>query len=247
MDQILEQLINLIVESQSEVNGESRLPTERELAETLGLNRAQLREKMAVLEALGFISRTQGRGTFVTVPRHNFQKYYYEIALKLGYITIDQLQDAREMIEMEMVRAAARNATDEDIRALEYFLNRMLETADAEYGADLDVAFHMALGAASHNPVIKTILESLSMVLRQLHKKRRVLVSQAPSGLTQTDATHIDVFEAVKNRDPEAAQEAMSRHFSVWRDFAEKARKYLEGRQAASSGANLKEGWKAAG
>lgn len=228
MDPLLDRLIDLIAESQPGPGGETRLPTERELAEKLGINRSSLREKMAVLESLGFVSRTQGSGTFLSMPRSNIHKYYYEIALKLGSISIEQLQQAREMLEMEMVCAAAVNANEEDVKALEYFLNRMMETADAEYGADLDVAFHMALGAATHNPVVMMLLEDLSSVLRRVYKERRLLVSRAPRGLALTDATHVDVLKAVGEHDPVAARAAMTCHFSVWRECAEKARRLLE-------------------
>jgi DNA-binding FadR family transcriptional regulator len=90
----------------------------------------------------------------------------------------------------------------------------------------------MALGAATHNPVVMILLEDLSFVLRRVYKERRRLVSRVPRGLGQTDATHIDVLKAVREHDPNAAKAAMANHFSVWRDFAEKARKSLKKQQA---------------
>jgi GntR family transcriptional repressor for pyruvate dehydrogenase complex len=238
LDPLLDRLIDLIADSQPGPGGETRVSPERELADKLGINRSSLREKMAVLEALGFITRTQGSGTFLSIPRSNLHKYYYEVALRLCSITIEQLQEAREMLEMEMVCAAAVNANDEDVKALEYFLNRMLETADAEYGADLDVAFHMALGAATHNPVIMILLEDLSFVLRRVYKERRLLVSRVPRGLAQTDATHLDILKAVREHEPVAAKAAMANHFSVWRDFAEKAGKVQKQQAGRSRGIN---------
>jgi GntR family transcriptional repressor for pyruvate dehydrogenase complex len=235
LDPLLDRLIDLVAGSQPGPGGETRVSPERELADKLGINRSSLREKMAVLEALGFITRAQGSGTFLSIPRSNFHKYYYEVALRLGSITIEQLQQAREMLEMEMVCAASVNAHEEDVKALEYFLNRMLGTADAEYGADLDVAFHMALGAATHNPVIMILLEDLSFVLRRVYKERRLLVSRAPRGLAQTDATHIDILKAVREHDQVAARVAMANHFAVWRDFAEKAKNVQKEEQAGNS------------
>jgi len=238
LDPLLDRLIDLIAGSQPDPGGETRVPPERELADKLGINRSSLREKMAVLEALGFITRTQGSGTFLSIPRSNLHKYYYEVALRLCSITIEQLQEAREMLEMEMVCAAAVNANEEDVKALEYFLNRMLGTADAEYGADLDVAFHMALGAATHNPVVMILLEDLSFVLRRVYKERRLLVSRVPRGLAETDATHLDILKAVREHEPVAARAAMANHFSVWRNFAEKAEKVQKQQAGRSRGVN---------
>jgi len=238
LDPLLDRLIDLIAGSQPDPGGETRVPPERELADKLGINRSSLREKMAVLEALGFVTRTQGSGTFLSIPRSNFHKYYYEVALRLGSITIEQLQEAREMLEMEMVCAAAVNANEEDVKALEYFLNRMVGTADAEYGADLDVAFHMALGAATHNPVVMILLEDLSFVLRRVYKERRLLVSRVPRGLAETDATHLDILKAVREHEPVAARAAMANHFSVWSNFAEKAGKVQRQQAGRSRGVN---------
>jgi GntR family transcriptional regulator len=46
----------------------TRLPPERELCRVLDISRATLRQALAELEQRGFITRHQGRGTFVTRP-----------------------------------------------------------------------------------------------------------------------------------------------------------------------------------
>jgi len=46
-----------------------RLPTERELSETLGVSRPTLRQALELLEHDGLIERRQGSGTYVAEPR----------------------------------------------------------------------------------------------------------------------------------------------------------------------------------
>lgn len=222
MEDFLNRLLNEIADSNPDYNGNIRLPSERGLSESLQMNRTTLREKMAVLEAMGFVSRAQGSGTYLTMPRSQILQLTFNMALKMNYTTIEQLETAREVIEIGVAKTAAENATSKDIKAIEYFLERMLETKDPEYGHELDHAFHMNLGTASHNPVLVIVLDSFSSALRKVLQERRAHVAKVPRGLEKTNATHIAIFEAVRDHDPAKAQKAMESHFSVWRNVAAK-------------------------
>jgi GntR family transcriptional repressor for pyruvate dehydrogenase complex len=223
MQQFLDTLLDVISTTNPSFEGDIKLPSERELAASLGVNRATLREKMAVLDAIGFIKRAQGSGTYLTMPRSQILQLTFNMALQMNYTTIEHLTTAREMIEAGVARMAAQNATDKDIKAMKYFLERLLETQDPEYGHELDHAFHMHLSVATHNPVLQIILESFSPSLRKVLQHRRHLVSQIPQGLEKTNETHVAIFEAVRDHDPDRAVKAMEDHFTVWQKFARKA------------------------
>ncbi|MFW2367011.1 MAG: FadR/GntR family transcriptional regulator [Desulforhopalus sp.] len=223
MQQFLDTLLDVISTNNPSFEGDIKLPSERELAASLGVNRATLREKMAVLDAIGFIKRTQGSGTYLTMPRSQILQLTFNMALRMNYTSIEHLTSAREMIEAGVARMAAQNATDKDIKAMKYFLDRLLETQDPEYGHELDHAFHMHLSVATHNPVLQIILESFSPSLRKVLQQRRRLVAQAPQGLEKTNETHVEIFEAVQNHDPDRAVKAMETHFAMWQKFAKKA------------------------
>lgn len=220
METFLDQLLGVISESNPKFSETIRLPSERKLVEALGMNRSSLREKMAILEAMGFLTRTQGSGTYLSMPKSQLLQLTFDMALKMNYTTIEELEATRETIEIGVAKAAAQNATDEDIKAMEYFLNRLLETKDADYGRELDHAFHMHLGAATHNPVMSIILDSFSTSLRNVLQHRRQIVSNAPRGIELTNQTHIAIFEAVKSHDPEMAEKAMEQHFAIWQEIA---------------------------
>lgn len=224
-DPVLESLKELLAEARPEPGRSTKLPTERVLAEKLGVNRSILREKMAVLKALGFVEQAQGSGTFLTVPGSDFLRFYFDLALNLGFISLVQIEEARRMIEGRVVKLAAMNATEEDIKALAYFLDQLLAAHDAERGHELDHAFHMHLGVASHNPVIVMIQEALSGVMRRVLTHRRKIVSAIPRGLETTNKTHIAIVEAVRAHNPQAAEAAMEAHFEVWNEWAGKMKK----------------------
>lgn len=223
VEEFLDRLIGVISSSNPDFDGDAKLPSERDLSEALGINRTSLREKMAVLEAMGFLTRNQGSGTFLSMPKSHILQLTFDMALKMNYTTIEHIEGTREIIEIGIARQAAMNATDEDIHAMEYFLERLLETTDVEYGHELDHAFHNHLGAAAHNPVLTIILDSFSPALRKVLQHRRLLVSKAHRGLEKTNETHIAIFEAVSRHNPEAAVKAMESHFSVWQEYAKKS------------------------
>lgn len=97
----------LMTTFESGPDGENRLPPERRMAELLQVQRSTLREALATLENLGVIERTQGRGTYLRLPDARIIQLYFDLALRLGYVTIEELETAREMLEREIARRAA--------------------------------------------------------------------------------------------------------------------------------------------
>jgi GntR family transcriptional repressor for pyruvate dehydrogenase complex len=99
------------MELRPDSSGRIKLPTERELADQLGIQRPTLRDRLTVLETLGLLQRVQGSGTYLALPNSRFLQFYFGVALKLGFISIDQIQSAMEMIGREMAGAAAIQAS----------------------------------------------------------------------------------------------------------------------------------------
>ena len=220
MDQFMEQLLEVISTTNPDFSDSVRLPSERDLVSALGINRSTLREKMAILEAMGFLKRSQGSGTFLDMPKSHILQLTFKMALKMKYTTVEQVEATREAIEIGIAKTAAENATDEDIRAIEYFLNRLLETTDQEYGRELDHAFHMHVCAATHNPVMIMVLDSFSLSLRNVLHYKRQIMARTPKGLERTNKTHVAIFEAIRDHNPELATKAMEQHFIVWQEIA---------------------------
>lgn len=211
MDLVLEQIKSLLSEAESDAYGRLRLPTERELAKRLEVQRSTVRERLAALEAVGIIERTQGSGTYLRMPTPTVVQLYFDMALRLEYITVEQLNEAREMLEVALVQTAAVNVTDDDMTALEGAVERMLHATSAEEGDEADYDFHLFLARASSNPVLLLIFEGLASVLRTMLKRRREVVKPE-----RTNCVHVAIVEALRKHDPDAAREAMVEHFHVW-------------------------------
>jgi GntR family transcriptional repressor for pyruvate dehydrogenase complex len=216
VDATLEGLKALIVGLQPDTQGLARLPTERELARTLDVQRSTLRERLAALEALGLIRRTQGSGTYLSLPDSTFVQFYFELALKLGYFSAEQLGQARELIEREVARTAATHATAADLQALEAAYAQLEAATSVEAGDTADYAFHLALCRAAHNPVIGLLMDGLASVLFQALQQRRRVLRAVPGAAARTNATHRPLLDAIHARDPERALAAMDEHFRAW-------------------------------
>ncbi|MFE7845833.1 FadR/GntR family transcriptional regulator [Microbacterium sp. NPDC057407] len=204
--------------------GARRLPPERELCEALGMSRGALREQLAVIERLGFLHRTQGRGTYLDTPSYGFVRTYFTIARSLGYIADSDVTEARVMVEEAVAEAAARSATEEEIGGLREALDRMYageRDGDAARIHEADADFHRRLLDIVDNPVLKFLQEGLRRALADDMRARRESAARERAGIA-FDRSHEDIVEAIVAGDPEAARYAMRRHFGIADDQPER-------------------------
>jgi len=215
MDDLLVKLTSLIVEIGKEHPGVGRirLPNERGLAEALNVQRSTLRERLSTLEHLGVLRRTQGSGTYVEPLGSDVIRVYFDLALALGYIGIEDMGVARRLLEREIAGRAAEVCSIEDIEELAAICRRMEQAKSEEERLKAEYEFHMNL--ALRNPVITLIAEGLSSVLRRVLARRRLLVRSIPDAGRRADAVHMPIVEALRARDPVAAMRAMDEHFRV--------------------------------
>jgi GntR family transcriptional regulator, transcriptional repressor for pyruvate dehydrogenase complex len=225
MDPILSKLRDVLLELGSATSPSSpttRLPPERELAARLGIQRSTLRERLAMLEQLGVLKRMQGSGTYVSLPNSEFIRFYFDLALALGLISVEELHVAREVLEREIARRAAKMASAEDVAELDRLARQMLQATGAQERLEADYQFHMRLAASARNPVISIIIDGLSNVLRRTLYQRHFLVRSVPGAAKRTDASHGPLVNAIRARDPEAALAAMDAHFRIWDEESSK-------------------------
>lgn len=200
-----------------EETGARRLPPERELGDALGMSRGALREQLAVLERLGFLHRTQGRGTYLDTPSYGFVRTYFTIARSLGYITDAHVSEARVLVEEAVAEAAARKVSDAQIAALREALVRMAaaeESHDLQRAHEADADFHRRLLQVVDNPVLQFLQEGLRRALNDDMRARREAVTREGAGV-DFDRSHEDIVDAIAAGDADAARLAMRRHFGI--------------------------------
>lgn len=213
---LLDRLKEFVSVSELSKDGRLKLPPERALCEHFDMHRTSVRNVLSVLHSLGFIERRQGSGTFLKMPEPVFIQLYFELALKLNYISVDHLETAREMFEREIVQAAAVNHQDHELDRLEALCDKIVNSTDVMEGLQADYEFHEQLAIMAKNPAILIIFQGLSSVLKKVLHQRRVLARQSPVSQEKTNETHVAIVAAVKTRNREMARQAMDQHFETW-------------------------------
>lgn len=216
-DDLLIRIIEIAMRIRADESGRVRLPTERELSETLNVQRPTVRERLTVLETLGFVTRRQGSGTYLSLPNAQVLQFYFEVSLKLGFLSLEQIQKALEMIGMEMAVTAAIDANREELDALNAVLVRMAEASSIDSFAQCQLDFHIVLARAAHNPVITLIIDGLTSVIRAVMTNRVRMISVVKGSFDRSVSTHQSVVQALRDHEPEMARIALQECFSLWR------------------------------
>jgi GntR family transcriptional regulator, transcriptional repressor for pyruvate dehydrogenase complex len=182
-----------------------QLPPERDLAVSLDVSRATLREAFRVLEHMGLIESRIGHGRFVAElrPSHVPGDAPSEALEKAA---IFDFLEVRRVLEVPMAGLAAERATDKNVQRIEDALN--IPDSSDEIGLNSDTAFHLAMAQATHNAVYVRFFSSEFFLLYRLATTTALL----PSRRGRMNLEHKEILEAIRRRDRSGAEAAMLRH-----------------------------------
>jgi len=202
---VLEEIQRLIAEG--ELRPGDRLPSEMELAERFGVGRSSIREAMRVLHLLGVIEVIQGKGTFVRKPGILPLMIDWSRIAQMGIIA--EVMEARQFMEVVLAQLAAERATDEDIQTLRAALERSRRSvSDLESSVEAGVNFHLVLADAAHNQVLALMYRTIRDLYLETARQTRLTPEIARDRLRD----HERILQAVLDRDPPAAAQAMKEH-----------------------------------
>lgn len=191
-----------------DVHPGERLPSERRLAETLGVGRSHVRQAIKSLAVLGLIDVRQGDGTYLKRVDSPLLPLAIEWGLMLGAKQSQDLVEARSELEILVAGLAAERRDDEALERMRAELDVMRSTGDTDTFVAADVAFHLRVAEAAGNDSILRIMRSI----RSLMEVWITRVMSTPGARPPTWDEHQAVFEAIARRDPEAARSAMIAH-----------------------------------
>jgi GntR family transcriptional repressor for pyruvate dehydrogenase complex len=186
-----------------------RLPTERELVQAIGVSRTSVRAGLQALAAKGLIVIRHGAGTFVADGPPILDSEPLSVLAALHGFTRTQMFEARRTLEVSIARMAADRRTPAQLAAIADAVSAMFATShDPQAFLVEDIRFHAAVGAASGNPILASVVEMISAMFyeqrRQTADRRRDLRPVAEA--------HWQVYQAVRDREPERAARLMSEH-----------------------------------
>ncbi len=187
-------------------------PNEPQFCEELGVGRSTLREAYKALESTGFISRVKRSGTVV----NGFSDISKSSPIQMTLIMsgTEELMEFRSMIEAELARLAAKRATQENIRNMEYDLEQMrVHRKDMAPLTRYDTEFHMELARASGNRLLSSTMENTKDVFQQGMLEAFQIDSN--ENVHQALEYHSEILDAVKRHDCEAAYQLMREHIGT--------------------------------
>jgi GntR family transcriptional repressor for pyruvate dehydrogenase complex len=119
------------------------------------------------------------------------------------------LTEMRSILEPETTRLATLRATPEDLSIIEAVVTAQeQELKSGEISRKLDVEFHRCVAAAAHNSVMSIVVDAVNQSQRDL-----ILRSKRTDEMRKRVVRyHRDIFEAIRDGDPERAKQAMSSH-----------------------------------
>lgn len=206
---IYSDILNRIIEGEYK-EGE-RLPTEHALAEQFATSRPTVREALAQLRADGIIATRHGSGTTVIRrPDPDVRRFAPLETLS----DIRRCYDYRVVVESGAAALAAQTADDADIAAIRAEwenLERIVETAGI--GAKDDFAFHLAVTRASKNQFFVSALSSIQeQMVFSMNLSRNLSLVKSVERQRLVQREHLEVLEAIQQRDPARAARAMREH-----------------------------------
>lgn len=198
-----------------------RLPAERELALELGVSRPSLREAIQKLASKGMLQSRQGGGTYVTAALENsFFDPWQEMMGSYPNLREDMLE-FRRMIEGQAAEWAAERATEADLLRLDQAFSALqtaFQSDDTGKRSAVDIAFHQAIGDASHNVLIGHLSAAL---LRLMHDNIRLNLGElksVPAASRLLLTQHEAIYRAIRDNKPQAARAAAETHIDFVRE-----------------------------
>lgn len=198
-----------------------RLPAERELALELGVSRPSLREAIQKLASKGMLQSRQGGGTYVTAAlEKSFLDPWQEMMGSYPNLREDMLE-FRRMLEGQAAEWAAERATEADLVRLDQaFLN--LQSAfngdDTGRRSTADIAFHQAIGDASHNVLIGHLSSALLSLMHDNIRLNLGELKSVPAASRLLMTQHEAIYRAVRENKPQAARAAAETHIDFVRE-----------------------------
>ena len=217
-DQVIEQ-IKLKIKS-GELKKGDKLPSEREMSESLCVSRTSVREAIKALEVVGLIESRQGAGNFI---KTNFDNSLFEplsVMFMLQESSLKEMYDLRKTLELECGRLASKNITEDELEHLTAILDRMYDAETEEESLELDIKFHYVIAKAARNVLLINVLEVISQLMDEFIKSSRMQILHTGNSREILLSIHENLVKALKFKNAKEVCNAMHIHFDlIWKAY----------------------------
>jgi len=194
-DVVIKFLLDLIMKG--EVNPGDKLPSIENLAKQTGTSVISAREAVQNLSAVGLVEISHGRGIFMTE----------------GAPVIEELLEARKIIESHNAMMAAKNINPGGLKNIEGLLVEMdkdIERGDVDSFSEMDYEFHLSIGRAAGNRILLKVLENIKDLLRY----QQSTINSLPTIIRSSSIRHREILNAIRMGDSNLAAQVMTKHLT---------------------------------
>lgn len=189
-----------------------RLPTERELSESMGVGRRAVRSALESLLAEGLIWRKQGKGTFAGQPPDKTQILAAEI---VGKTNIAEVMEARLCIEPVLAAMAARHALPEDIDRMRNLAQRTVQAGNPDSIELWDGALHRLIARTAKNNPLLTAFSMIDQIRGNQNWRGVRQQARSMRSLQDRHAEPVEIINRIEAGDASGAEAAMRKHLTM--------------------------------
>lgn len=190
----------------------SRLPAERDLVKMLGVSRGTLRDALEQLESEGIVWRQVGIGTYVGSRPASIVGSLQVLSVST---TLAEILEARLSFEPIVAGFAAVRAQDQELAMMSKYIADGSQSQTWGDWEKWDELFHRAVTEASGNGILIKTIDQIFRI--KMHARWTVSTTSEfdPRLVRRYSQEHEKVLEAIKSRDPVAAEQAMKAHIKA--------------------------------
>lgn len=211
-DSVCEQLIRGIGAGSFELGSE--LPSESALAQEFGVSKPVVREALGRLASFGALLIRQGRPTTVTGLTSGPLREFFSLAMQIQPESLREAIELRRAIETQTIALAAARATEEEIAELRGLVEQMADqTETLDVFIETDIKFHQAIAQASHNQLMRLLVDALEEIMRK--SIINLQTNRKSADPKRKFRIHQRLLKTIENRDAAAAVATMNEHFDA--------------------------------
>ena len=206
--QVIDYIKQLVKEDKVRFGG--KIPSERELMDTLGLGRNSIREALRTLENLGIIESCHGKGNYLVNHMGESLTSVFSMMIFMkesNYLEVNQL---RRAIEVQAFAQAVDRISEEEKNRFTETVSRM-ENGDHPARVQADQDFHQLLIQCSGNHLLEILMQALSEVCRE--EILIVLEDAAEEYVEQWRRLHRKIYQCLMDGDKEKGVDAIMEHY----------------------------------
>ena len=191
----------------------SKIPSERDIAETLGIGRNSTREAISILRGMGLIESVHGSGNYIAKDSGRTIWHIVSVMLALGSISMKDIMEYRRVMAKSVIELIFQNGfADEYKEHLERIVDEMNSASEKKL-VMLDQEFHITLIRATNNSLFITVMEAVAEVY---HESMSKVIEESDEETTREFfILHKNICNSLVEKDKEACLKYIQKHYDL--------------------------------